>query len=124
MNLIKFSFYYIASYLGLAGVAFLLFPTQFQRLLFANQIYDTIPMNIAGMFALLLSIVVFQLARKGLFELYSTTLFARAVALIIIIYLYIQTRNPFFISMFSIVSLGVILTLIGHYNRNKTPVLK
>ena len=115
MKLIKFSFYYIAAYLGLAGVTFLFIPTQFQKLLFANQIYDPVPMHLAGMFALLLSIVVFQLARKQLFELYTTTLFARAVALVIIVVLFIQTRNPFFLSMLAIVLVGVIATIIGHF---------
>ena len=117
MKLIKFSFYYISAYLGLAGVTFLFIPAQFQKLLFANQIYDSVPMHLAGMFALLLSIVVFQLARKQLFELYTTTLFARAVALVIIIALYIQTHNPFFLSMLAIVLFGVVVTIIGHFQK-------
>ncbi len=117
MKLIKFSFYYISAYLGLAGVMFLAAPTEFQKLLFANQIYDATPMRLAGMFALLLSIVVFQLARKGLFELYKTTLFARAVALVIIISLYFQTKNPFFLSMLAIVCVGVVATLVGHFQK-------
>jgi len=117
MKLIKFSFYYISAYLGLAGVMFLAAPAQFQKLLFASEVYDATPMRIAGMFALLLSIVVFQLARKGLFELYTTTLFARAVALVIIVSLYVQTQNPFFLSMLAIVSVGVTLTIIGHFRK-------
>lgn len=119
MKLIKFSFYYISAYLGLAGVAFLFFPGPFQKMLFADEIYDSVPMNIAGMFALLLSIVVFQLARKGLFSLYRTTLFARVVAIVIIAALYFQTGNPFFISMFAIVAIGMAITLIGHF-QNRT----
>ena len=94
-------------------------PAEFQKLLFASQVYDATPMRIAGMFALLLSIVVFQLARKGLYELYTTTLFARAVALVIIISLYFQTRNPFFLSMLAIVCVGVIATLVGHFQKEK-----
>jgi len=117
MKLIKFSFYYIAAYLALAGVMFLFAPAWFQKLLFANEIYDAVPMHIAGMFALLLSIVVFQLGRKGLYELYKTTLFARAVALVVIVTLYFKTHNPFFLSMFGIVSLGVIVTLVGSYQK-------
>jgi hypothetical protein len=117
MRLIKLSFYYISAYLGLAGITFLFIPTQFQKLLFANQIYDPIPMHIAGMFALLLSIVVFQLARKKMFEMYPTTLFARVVALIIIVSLYFQTHNPFFISMFVIVAIGMATTLLGHFQQ-------
>lgn len=117
MKLIKFSFYYIAAYLALAGVMFLFAPSWFQKLLFASEIYDAVPMRIAGMFALLLSIVIFQLGRKGLYELYKTTLFARAVALIIIVVLYFQTSNPFFLSMLAIVSVGVAVTLVGHFKK-------
>lgn len=117
MKLIKFSFYYISAYLGLAAVAFLFFPSAFQKLLFASEVYPPVPMHIAGMFALLLSIVVFQLARKGLFELYPTTLFARVLALIIIVTLYFQTHNPFFICMFGIVIVGFITTIIGHFQK-------
>ncbi|MEI6843212.1 MAG: hypothetical protein WCK48_01745 [bacterium] len=115
MKYIKFSFYYISAYLGLAGITFLFIPAQFQKLLFASEIYDPIPMAIAGMFALLLSIVLFQLARKGLFELYPTTFFARIVAIAIIVSLYVRTHNPFFISMFMIVIVGMIITAIGHF---------
>ena len=117
MKLIKFSFYYISAYLALAGTMFLFAPAWFQKALFASEIYPSVPMGLAGMFALLLSIVVFQLARKQLFELYATTLFARAVAVVIILKLYLQTQNPFFLSMLVIVCVGVVLTVIGHFQK-------
>ena len=118
MKYIKFSFYYISAYLGLAGVAFLFFPTQFQKLLLADKIYDPVPMHIAGMFAMLLSIVIFQVARKQLFQMYPTTLFARTIALVIIFTLYFQTRNPQFLTISVIVIVGVVLTLIGHFKKS------
>ncbi len=119
MNYIKFGFYYLATYLGLTGLAFLFVPDQFQKLLFGNPIYDSIPMNIAGMFAVLLSIVVFQIARKGHFEFYTTTLFARSFAIVVLICLYIKTSNPLFIAMLVVVLIGVLITLLGHFKLKK-----
>ena len=115
MKFIKFGFYYLASYLFLTGWAFLLIPTEFQKLLFGNPIYDAVPMQIAGMFAVLLSIVVFQIARKGLFELYTTTLFARSFAVLVLICLYAQTHNPLFVCMLGVVLVGILITLYGHF---------
>lgn len=117
MKLIKFSFYYIASYLFVAAVGFLIFPETFPKLLLSNHVYEPAALRLAGMFALLLSIVVLQLGRKGLFELYRTTLFIRLIALILIIVFYFQTRDPFFFSMFAIVGVGVVLTLVGHFQK-------
>ncbi len=98
MNFIKLSFYYIAGYLGLTALGLIFISTQFQELLFASEVYPSVPMRFAGMFALLLSIVVFQLARKELWQMYPTSLFARFFGIIILISLFLKTHNPIFIS--------------------------
>ncbi len=88
-------------------------------LILGSEIYDPVPIGIAGMFALLLSIIIFQLGRKGLYDLYKTTLFARTIAMLVIINLYAKTQNPFFLSMLGIVLIGFVLTLIGHFQKQK-----
>lgn len=117
MNFIKVSFYYIAGYLGFTALGLIISPAQFQKLMLASDIYPSVPMRFAGMFALLLAIVIFQLARKGLWELYPTTLFARGLGLAILVSLYVKTHNPFFVSALVVVFIGLSLTLIGHFKK-------
>jgi hypothetical protein len=117
MKYIKFSFYYIAGYLGFTAVGLIFVPELFQKFMFASEVYPSVPMQFAGMFALLLSIVVFQLARKGLWQLYLTTLLARTFGLVILMSLYVKTHNPFFLSALVVVSVGYFLTLVGHFKK-------
>jgi uncharacterized protein YjeT (DUF2065 family) len=113
MNIKRYSMMYLATYLSCAGLGFLLMPTLATRLLLSNTTYEEVPMRIAGLFALLLAIVVIQIVRHKIEVLYPTSVVARCIALVVLVALYFQTHNPLFITLFVIVFVGVASMMIG-----------
>jgi uncharacterized protein YjeT (DUF2065 family) len=121
MKLTKFSLIYLATYLTMGGVGFLFVPTAFSKLLFANPVYQEEPLRMAGMFSLLLGIVVIQIVRHEVSVLYPTSIVARVIGLIALAVLYFQTHNPMFVSLFVIVFLGFSITLFSLI-KDKQPI--
>jgi uncharacterized protein YjeT (DUF2065 family) len=113
MNIKRYSMMYLATYLSCAGIGFLFAPTVATRLLLSNTTYEEVPMRIAGLFALLLAIVVIQIVRYKIEVIYPTSVVARVIALIVLAVLYFQTHNPLFITLFVIVFVGVASVVVG-----------
>jgi hypothetical protein len=113
MRFSRLSLYYLFSYLLLTGVAFLVAPHWSTQLLMARQVYSEPFVQFVGAFMIALGILVVQIVRHRLEVLYPTTLFVRAFFIVVIVYLYIQTRDPLFLTILAVVSLGVALTTIG-----------
>ena len=120
MKLTRYSLIYLATYLTIGGIGFLFIPTIFSKLLFANQIYQEEPLRMAGMFSLLLGIVVIQIVRHKVSVLYPTSVFARAVGLVALAVLYVQTNNTMFVSLFVIVFVGFSLTLLSLHKHKQS----
>jgi uncharacterized protein YebE (UPF0316 family) len=59
---------------------------------------------------LALGILVAQIIRHRLDVLYSTTLAVRALILLVLGWLYVSARDPFFLVLIAIVGLGVVMT--------------
>jgi len=111
MKFSRYSLTYLATYLTLGGLGFLFIPTQFSKLLFSNVTYQEIPLRLAGMFSLLLGIVVVQIVRHQLEVLYPTSLVARFVGLIALLVFYFNTHNPMFLTLSVIVTIGFVATI-------------
>ena len=111
MKLTRYSLIYLATYLTVGGLGFLFIPTQFSKLLLSNTVYQEIPLRLAGMFSLLLGIVVIQIVRHQVMVLYPTSLLARLVGLIALAAFYFQTDNPMFVTLFVIVFIGFAATI-------------
>jgi len=110
MKLTRYSLTYLATYLTLGGLGFLFIPTQFSKLLLSNVTYQEIPMRLAGMFSLLLGIVVAQMVRHRVTVLYATSILARVIGVVALVAFYFQTHNPMFLTLFVIVIIGLSLT--------------
>lgn len=67
------------------------------------------------MLILALTLLVFQIMRLKIESLYVTTVAVRLMILACLVWLYLQSRDPFFIIVIAIVSLGVMLTISGYY---------
>ena len=111
MKFSRYSLTYLATYLTLGGIGFLFFPTQFSKLLLSNTAYQEIPLRLAGMFSLLLGIVVIQIVRHQLEVLYPTSLLARLIGLVALLVFYFQTHNPMFMTLSIIVFIGFAATI-------------
>jgi len=115
MKLTRLSLYYLATYVPAAGLALLFAPDIATKLLLSNRTYDDTFERLAGAILLALGILIIQIVRHEVEALYSTTLVVRGMLLAAIAALYARTSDPFFVSLFVIIGIGVVLTATGYY---------
>ena len=61
-----------------------------------------------------LSVVVSQIIRHSVEVLYTTTLVVRVFFIVLIVWLYMQTKDPLFLVVLGVVALGVALTATSY----------
>jgi peptidoglycan/LPS O-acetylase OafA/YrhL len=110
MRLTRLSLYYVVSYLTVAGLALLLVPNFALTLLLSNGDYGDIFPRFVGMTLLGLDVLVFQIVRLRVEQLYSTTLAVRIFFLVVLAALFVLSSDPFFLVVFAIVGVGVLVT--------------
>ncbi|MCU7844517.1 MAG: hypothetical protein KZQ93_11825 [Candidatus Thiodiazotropha sp. (ex Monitilora ramsayi)] len=110
MKTTRISLYYLASYLWLGGLALIFAPKLSAELMLSNGDYPAIMLRALGMFMIGLGIIVAQVIRRRIMELYGTTLLVRLFFLFCLMTFYLFTRDPFFLVLFTIVVIGVMLT--------------
>jgi hypothetical protein len=110
MRRTNLSLYYLAGYLVPAGILLLFVPEWATRLLLSNRTYDYAPFHLAGVLLLVIGILIVQIIRHKLAMLYSTTLVARALISATLLWLFLNTGDPFFAVVLVIVLIGVALT--------------
>lgn len=115
MKLTRLSLLYLATYLAAAGVALLLVPDVATKLLLSNGTYDDVFPRLTGGVLLALGILIIQIVRHRVEALYPWTLVVRVMLLAVFVALYLKSSDPFFLSLFVIVGLGVVMTATGYY---------
>jgi hypothetical protein len=112
MNLTRLSLYYVVAYLAVAGLALLLMPDFALKLLGSNNAsaYGDVFPRFVGMTLIGLDILVFQIVRLRLEQLYSTTLAVRIFFIVGLVWLYVLSKDPFFLAVILIIALGVAMT--------------
>lgn len=114
MNKTRFSLFYLASYLIGGGLGLLAAPQTMLTLFFSNGHYRDVLVRLVGVLLLALGIIVVQIIRFRIAQLYPTTLIVRTIILIVLALLYISSRDPMMITLFVIVGFGFLLTLGGY----------
>jgi predicted MFS family arabinose efflux permease len=109
------SLYYLAGYLVPAGLFLLFVPEFATKLLLSNRTYDYAPFHLAGVLLLVIGILIVQIIRHRLEQLYTTTLVARALISATLLWLFLTTGDPFFAVVLVIVLIGVALTGASYY---------
>jgi uncharacterized membrane protein YoaK (UPF0700 family) len=109
------SLYYLAGYLVPAGLLLLFVPEFATKLLLSNRTYDYAPFHLAGVLLLVVGILIIQIIRHHLEQLYPTTLVARALISATLLWLFLTTGDPFFAVVLVIVLIGVALTGVSYY---------
>ena len=115
MRRTNLSLYYLAGYLVPAGLLLLFVPEFATKLLLSNHTYDYAPFRLAGVLLLVLGILIIQIIRHHLEQLYPTTLVARALISATLLWLFLTTGDPFFAVVLVIVLIGVALTGVSYY---------
>ena len=112
MKLTRLSLYYVVAYLFVAGGALLLVPNFALNLLLSNNAsgYGDIFPRFVGMTLLGLYVLVFQIVRLRLEQLYLTTLQVRIFFIVVLVGLFALSKDPFFLVVVAIIALGVVMT--------------
>ena len=121
MRRTNLSLYYLAGYLVPAGLLLLFVPEFATKLLLSNRTYDYAPFHLAGVLLLVVGILIIQIIRYRLEQLYATTLVARALISATLLWLYLNTGDPFFAIVLVIVLIGVALTGASFYLDRQAP---
>lgn len=122
MKRTRLSLFYLAGYLLLSGIFLIVAPQFALRLLFSNGEYGDVMPRLLGVVLFALGVVIVQIIRFRLDVLYTTTLFVRGVILLVLLALYLYSRDPFFLVLLGVVGLGVVLTTTSYLldRKNKT----
>lgn len=104
------SLYYLAGYLLPAGLLLLTVPAFARKLLLSNREYDDAPFRLVGILLIVLGLIVVQIIRHRIEVLYTTTVVARVLISLTLIAIYVETSDPFFLVILTIVLIGVALT--------------
>lgn len=110
----RHSLYYLATYLFLTGLGLLFAPQFSLKLLLSNGHYESTFVQFTGAFMIALSVVVSQIIRHSVEVLYTTTLAVCVFFILVIVWLYMQTKDPLFLVVLGVVVLGVALTATSY----------
>jgi uncharacterized protein YjeT (DUF2065 family) len=110
MRRTRLSFFYLAAYLLGAGVALAFAPSLALKLLFSNGNYGDIMPRLLGVILLALGVIIVQIIRHRVEALYLTTLGVRVIIVVGLVALFIDSKDPLFISLTVVVGIGMILT--------------
>jgi len=114
MRRTNLSLYYLAGYLIPAGALLLLVPDFATKLLLSNRSYDDAPFRLAGILLIGLGILVIQIIRHRLEVLYPTTVVVRLLISATLIGPFLETRDPFFLVVLTVVVIGIVLTATSY----------
>jgi uncharacterized protein YjeT (DUF2065 family) len=113
MRWTRLSFLYLMGYLISGGIALLAIPLAAIQLIGSDTVYPPAILRLAGALMLGLGLVIADIARQGIAAMYASTLVVRTVLLTVILGLFFSTRDPMFLTLAAIVTLGMILTGLG-----------
>jgi len=108
------SLFYETGYLLVAGVFLLAAPDTAFKLLFSNNSYGDVLPRLLGTVLLSIGAIFVQIVRLHIEELYTTTIIVRLPLIAVNLWLFTYTGNPLFLTLFVIVTLGVVLTITGY----------
>lgn len=123
MERTRLSLFYLVGYLIPSGVMLLIAPRFALKLLLSNGDYGDVFPRAAGMLAVGLGIMIVQMMRLRLSDLYSTTLVVRSFFFVCLLSLYKLNHDLFFLVLLVILSIGIVLTTTS-YILDKQDALK
>lgn len=118
----RLSLYYLVTYLSLTGLALMIAPAWTLKALFATREYDDAMPRFAGILMLALGMVVSQIVRFRVSQLYPITVIIRSVIWLYVLWLYFHSGDTFFAAVLGVLGLGILLTATTYLmERGKQP---
>jgi uncharacterized protein YjeT (DUF2065 family) len=111
MQRTRLSLFYLAGYLLIGGIGFLVFPQLSLKLLLSNGSYPDLMVRLVGMFMMGLGLVVVQFIRLRADDQYPGTLVLRTIFLPILGWMYWTYKDPMLLVLIGIVAFGYVLTM-------------
>ena len=108
------SLFYEMGYLLVAGVFLLVAPDTAFNLLFSNNSYGDVLPRLLGTVLLSIGVIFVQIVRMHIEKLYTTTIVVRVPLMAVNLWLFYYSGNPLFLTLFVIVTFGVVLTVMGY----------
>ena len=99
---------YLAGYLLVGGLGFLVAPDVALRLLLSNGAYGDIMPRVVGMFMLALGSLILQFVRARDYRYYLYAVVARSFIILVLTALYFRARDPLFLASDAIVLIGLL----------------
>ncbi len=114
LNKTRLSLFYLIGYLSLTGLALMIAPAWTLKTLFASREYDDAMPRFAGILMLALGLVVSQIVRLRVAQLYPLTVLIRLVIWFYVLWLYFHTGETFFAAVLGVLGLGILFTGITY----------
>ncbi len=114
LTIARRSLLYVVAYLIGGGIGLVVAPQLTLNFLLSNGDYGDVFPQFTGMMMIGLGLLIIQIVRVRLEVLYPTTLYVRGFFLIGLTYLYIKTFDPLFLTIVTIVGLGMVLTTASY----------
>lgn len=119
MNPKKLTLTYVVTYLAIGGLGLAFFPQQILKLFLSNGDYSEVMPRMVGMFMLVLSYLIYRILRFEDWKYYPATLVARSGIVVFLIWMYFQSRDPFFLVVNGIVLLGLLPSMFVYFRDKK-----
>jgi uncharacterized protein YjeT (DUF2065 family) len=121
MNKTRWSLYYLVTYLTLTGLGLMWAPAAVLRVLGATHAYDDAMPRFAGILMVALGLLVSQVIRFRLAQLYPITVYIRLGIWAFVAWLYLHARDPFFVAVLAVVGVGILLTAAAYLAERGAP---
>ena len=108
------SLFYLAGYLLGGGVALIVAPTAFTRLLLSNGDYEPAVLRLLGALLFALGALITSMIRHSAEALYPGTLIVRPVIIATMVWGWFATKDPLFLVLTGIVGIGWVSTLVSY----------
>ncbi len=110
MRKTRLSLYYLVTYLTLTGLGLMFAPGAVLTLLMASRTYDDAMPRFVGILMLAIAMIVSQIIRFNVEQLYPITVLVRLVIWVYVLWLYFHSGETFFVAVLGVVGLGIVLT--------------
>ncbi|MGH9718887.1 MAG: hypothetical protein ACRD8O_01625, partial [Bryobacteraceae bacterium] len=108
------SLFYLTGYLTLTGAGMIVAPDALLKMLFSTRDYGDVFPRFAGILMVALGLIVAQVIRHRAEQLYPATLAVRGVIWVSVAWLYLYSRDPFFLVVLAVVALGMLITGLSY----------
>lgn len=111
MHKTRLSLFYLAGYLLIGGIGFLIVPQRMLKLFLSNGDYSDVMVRFVGLLLIALGVMVVQIIRLRAIQLYPATLVVRTIILVGLLIFFVVYRDPMMMVLLAIVGVGFALTL-------------